>query len=338
MINIYIDESGSFAEANFVGAWNVTAALVLPGSELRKCRELLRRLKVKSGYSSAEEVKLVNLSEDNFIWFLDELGKTASSVFCVATDAGVQSSDGIANHRDAQAGKVEEHKDKMLHVDGERALSKLADQIRGLPPQLHLQLVCQVELIWELVEGSILYYVQRVPRQLNRFRWRIDEKAGGTTNFEKTFRTVIPAILQSKSLVKPGVHVIEFDYSAMKDFFYTKENAPTYLKEHYGIEIRGEGGLNLNKLVWDDFEFVDSKREEGVQIIDLIASGIRRCLRGDFEDSLRVAGSIGRLFVETKDSEFPIRFIRITGDDQQVNKIAAEAAEKFRFYQKQLMA
>ena len=36
MISIFIDESGSFVPADFFGAWNITAAAVIPNSDLVK--------------------------------------------------------------------------------------------------------------------------------------------------------------------------------------------------------------------------------------------------------------------------------------------------------------
>ncbi len=269
--------------------------------------------------------------------FLTELGKTRCTLYSVATDAGAQTDSEIEYHRNGQAEKIEEHKDKMLHTEGKVAIVKLANQIRALSPQLHLQLICQIELIADVVNKSILYYVQRIPSQLNGFRWRIDEKASGISNFEKTFRTVIPPLLQSKSLENPGVHVVDFDYSAMKDFFYTKESAPTYLKKSYGIESNAEGALNAGKLVWDDFEFVDSKQEIGVQIVDLLVSGLRRILRGGFSQRAAISTTLGSLMVQTIDSVYPIHFITVSQSESFTGDHANEASELFKLSQKQML-
>lgn len=337
MLNIYIDESGSFVPAETRDSWSLSAAFVIPTPEIRKCKEALRKLKVKSGAAHNAEIKLKNVSEKNYLQFLIELSKTQCTLYAVATDAGQQSAIEIEYHRNGQAGKIEEHKDKMLHPEGAEAIENLANQVRALSPQLHLQLICQIELIADVVSKSILYHVQRTPSQLNGFRWRIDEKTSGLSNFEKTFRALVPPLLQSKSLEKPDIHVVDFDYSAMKDFFYTKENAPTYLKEFYGIDTNAEGGLNLNKLVWDDFEFVDSKQEIGVQIVDLLVSGLRRTLRGGFSDSTAISKALGRLMVQTIDHGYPIHFIALSQAESGVGDSANEASQLFKSTQKEML-
>jgi len=315
----------------------VSAALVIPTPDIRRCKEALRKLKVKSGSKYSDEIKLKNSSEKDYLQFLNELSKTACTLYSVATDAGAQTASEIEFHRNHQANKIEEHKGKILLPEGVSAIENLADQVRDISAQLYLQLICQIELIYDVVSKSILYHVQRTPSQLNGFRWRIDEKASGKSNFERTLRTIIPPLLQSKSLEKPNIHVADFDYSAMKNFIYTKESAPTYLNEYYDIKMDTEGGLNLGKLVWGDFEFVDSKKEIGVQIVDLLVSGIRRALTGNFSDNAAISKALGSLMVQTIDYGHPIRFITLS----QVESIPIDSADKasniFKLSQKNMM-
>ena len=211
VIHFFIDESGSFVPADFVGAWNVTAAFVVPNPELRKCAEILRRLRARSGVPVNEECKLGRVHEINYLRFLQDLSKTRCTFYCVATDSGLQTARELEVHRDRQAENIVEHEDKMLYPEGARALRELSARIKALSPQLHLQLVSQVELLGDVLEQSILFYVQRVPKQLNGFRWRIDEKGFGTNNFEEALGTIVPPVLQSRSLKKPGIHVVDFD-------------------------------------------------------------------------------------------------------------------------------
>lgn len=337
MLNIYIDESGSFVPAENQGSWNLTSALVIPAPDKHKCREALKKLKINNGFKHDDEIKLKNVSEESYLKFLNELIKTGCTLYAVATDAGAQAVQDIEKHRERQADKIEEHKDKMFYSEGAENLENLANQVRQLSPQLYLQLICQTVLMSDVVRKSILFYVQRVPNQLNSFSWRIDEKTGGVSNFEKTFRLLVPPLLQSESLKKPDIHVTDFNYGAMRDFFYTQDTKPKYLEETYGIKTGSEGGLNISKLVWDDFEFVDSKTEEGVQIIDLIVSGLRRTLRGGFSNGQTISEALGRLMVETIDNGFPIHFITTSqaevSQDTNVNK----ASIAFKTHQKSML-
>lgn len=337
MLRIYIDESGSFVTTDARDSWSLSAALVVPSPDERKCNEALRQLKVKSGAVHNEEIKLKNVTENDYLQFLIELNKTRCTFYSVATDAGSQKNNEIEDHRNRQADKMEANKDKMLYPEGKAAIENLARQIRMLSPQLYLQLICQIELIADVISKSILFYVQRVPSQLNGFSWRIDQKASGISNFEKTFRTLIPPLLQSKSLEKPDIHVVDFDYSAMKDFFYTKESAPTYLKDVYGIEPNSDSALNLGKLVWGDFEFVDSKKVNGVQISDLLASGLRRVLKGGFNDNSAISLALGSLMIQTIDYSYPNRFVTISQSNVFAGDNANNASELFKLSQKKML-
>lgn len=340
MLKIYIDESGSFVPAEDQGSWSVTAALTMAAPDERRCKKAITKLKVKSGAKHSEEIKLKDVSEKYYLEFLAELRKTECSLFAVAIDVAAQTAEQVEVHREGQALKIEESIDKMIHPEGADSVRKLAAQVRSLSPQLHLQLVCQIELMADIVQKSILYYVQRSPRHLNGFRWRIDEKSGAHANFEKTFRTLVPPLLQSKSLEKPHAHVTDFDYLAMNDFVYAEGTEPTYLEEHYDIDAETTGSLNIGKIVWDDFEFVDSKKEIGVQVVDLLASGLRRVLKGGFTEANEnaVSAALGSLMIQSEGGEYPMSLIMLTEGDSNPGQIAAKASEIFRSSQKQLLA
>lgn len=334
MLNIYIDESGSFAHAKHHNSWNLTSAFVVPTINKRDCSQALKQLKIDNGFKHSDEIKLKDVSESSYLNFLNALSKTSCTLYSVATDAGTQSVEDIEAQRDKQANKIEEHKDKMQYPKMAKILEDQANQIRKLSPQLYLQLLCQTALMSDVVRKSILFYVQRLPKQLNAFRWRIDEKTAGKSDFEQSFRALAPPFLQSESLRKPDIHITDFDYSAMEQFLYTKDTKPTYLKEQYGIETSPDGGLDIRKLIWDDFKFVDSQNEEGVQIIDLIVSGLRRTLRGGFENDKAISEALGGLMVENIDNSFPMHFISTSQETCSVSSNAGKASIVFKKNQK----
>jgi hypothetical protein len=336
MLKIYIDESGSFVSAEEEGSWNITAALVMTSPDERKCKEALRRLKVKCGSEYDAEIKLKHVSEQLYLEFLADLGETGCTLFAVAADAAVQSDEEIKENREGQALKIEENIDKMIHPVGADSVRQLAARVRALSPQLYIQLVCQIELMADVVEKSILYYVQRNPSQLNGFRWRIDEKTGAQSNFEETFRIIVPPLLQTKSVENPHYHVTDFDYSAMSEFVYAEGSAPAYLEEHYDIDTSNTDSLNIGKIVWDDFTFVDSKLEIGVQVVDLLASGLRRVLRGGFSEPDVVSKALGKLMVESVENSFPLKLIRLSGEDSIPDETAVKASEIFKASQKSM--
>ena len=138
------------------------------------------------------------------------------------------------------------------------------------------------------IRCGTLYFVQRFPKDLGRYRWRIDQKNSTKTEYETAFEMLTPAWLQSFSLEKPFQFLEGADYSAFRRFSYPEGSAPTYLKTVYGSDVRG-ASTNIGQLVREDLKFVDSQRDHGVQIADFLASGLRRCLRGGFKDNQQAA-------------------------------------------------
>jgi hypothetical protein len=113
------------------------------------------------------------------------------------------------------------------------------------------------------------------------------------TAYEDAFRTILPAILQTKSLGDPMIALKGADYRHFSRFEYPRGEEPNYLKDAYGIE--SNGGPNVGKMIGDDFKLVDSASTPGVQVADLITSGLRRLLRGGFKAESRVAVHLANL-------------------------------------------
>jgi hypothetical protein len=195
----------------------------------------------------------------------------------------------------------------MIYEEGKRAVGLLADQLEALSPQLYVQLHCQVNMIFDIIGRALIYFVQRDPITLRRFKWRIDQKNTSKTDFEDAFEKVAPALLQSRSIDEPLIMLEGADYSALASCEYGEGEAPTYLSEATGIEIKR--GLNIGKLLRENREFEDSTRSEGIQIADLLASGIRRCLRNGFDDNQIAAQLLGRLMIQGQKPRPPLQVI-----------------------------
>jgi hypothetical protein len=116
------------------------------------------------------------------------------------------------------------------------------------------------------------------------------------------------------------MHVTEFDYSRMRKYEYTAADAPTYLRDTYGLDVGGEGCWNIGKLMRDNFEFMDSQKSIGLQAVDLLASGIRRCLRKGFGDNEAAAFFPGRLMIQAPRREPPIRLMGFSLEDKELDE------------------
>jgi len=327
-MNIFIDESGTFVNAKKPNSWNSIAAYTSPESDRRHIRKILGDLKRSTGALANTEVKLRDVEEAQYFKFLEQLGKHNGVLFSVATDAGLNQEAGIAAHQRIQAAKIIEHKDKMLHQSAKDGLQTLSQQVAELAPQLYIQLQCQIQLIDNVIRYGTLYFVQRMPKHLGYFRWRIDQKNSERTVYESAFLTVLPAFLQSRSLRDPFIMLKDADYSAFSRFDYTKENRPTYLQNIYGLDVNeSELATNIGMLVREKLEFVDSKQNQGVQIADLLVSGIRRCLRQGFEDNKTAAHLLGRLMVNRERRYQPIQFLGFTDEEIKVSDEVARLSK-----------
>lgn len=285
---IFVDESGTFTSSEQGDAWCVVAAYVSPESNRRALKNLIGQLRREC--SNGAETKLRDVPEQRYLRFLNDLRRLNGLAFAVAADVSLHDKSAVANHRDMQAEKVVEHRDKMRYESGRRSLTELSEAIRSLPVQLYTQLVCQVELFHKVLTRAPLYYAQRQPPTLGYLRWRIDQKNTTPTPYEDAFRKILPTLLQTKSLSDPMIMLEGVDYSHFGRFDFAPGDEPDYLKE-YGIDSKG--GANVGKMVGEDFQLVDSNLVPGVQVADLLSSGLRRLLRNGFQASDSAAKLLG---------------------------------------------
>jgi hypothetical protein len=288
-VYIFVDESGTFTSTKLSDAWCVVAAYVSPESNRAALTKLITRLRFEC--SNGSETKLRDMSERRYLRFLDDLRQLKGLAFAVAVDMSLNNGAAVALHRDTQAEKVVEHREKMIHESGKRAVTRLSELIQALPIQLYIQLVCQLELFHKVLTRAPLYYAQRHPAALAHLRWRVDRKNTVPTAYEEAFRTVLPAILQTMSLSDPMIMLEGADYSHFKRFDFPPGGEPDHLRTVYGIDSRG--GADVGKMIREDFQFVDSNLVPGVQVADLLSAGLRRLLRGQFNAPAIVATLLG---------------------------------------------
>ena len=289
---IYIDESGSFVSAPRMGSWNVVAAVAVAEASRRAVEEAVRALKGGTGTHLLAELKINEISEARYLNFLATLAKTHTLLFATATDAGANQVDKVINHQASQVAKILENLPVMKYEGGRQGVQMLADQVGGIPPQLYVQLACQVDLLHAVVTRAINYFSQRVPATLSAFRWRIDQKnTTAKTTYERAFENIAPALLQTRSVREPSARVHGFDYRHFAAYEIAEGEMPTYLEQDYGLKI--SHAMNIQKIIRGDLKFEDSKNSIGIQVADLLSSGLRKCLRGQFSANESVARALG---------------------------------------------
>lgn len=328
-MDISIDESGSFTlSAKDAEAWCVVAAYMSPETEKRKYTKLLDQLKRKQGKSKLEELKLHEISEESYFCFLEGLGSLKGVLFAVATDSHFNSKDFVAKHQFHQAEAIGRNIDKMKYEGGREGTRILKSQLESLPHQLYVQLTCQIQLMLSVINRGICYFVQRNPNSLSSFRWRIDQKEPSRkTDFEDAFEKFSPALLQTFSIDDPSPALDWCDYRPMREFMLDKGELPGYLINEFP-ELKGEQGLNIQKIIRGDIAFVDSKSTINVQVIDLLASGLRRVLKSGFTNNERAAQLLGRIMVQEEQNKPPLKLVSFgSSDDKRLGDSSSKAVK-----------
>ncbi len=317
-MKIFVDESGNFLATRKPNAWSTVVAYVSPEIDRRPLDHLMSQLRAEC--SNGAEAKLRDIAEDRFAKFLVELSLLRGIAFAVAVDASLYTEESLRLHQTRQADKVIEHIEKMRYAEARQGLMDLSAAIRSLPLQLYAQLVCQVELFHKVISRSVTYYAQRLPQTLASFRWRVDQKDTIPTAYEIAFRKILPAVLQSKSLTDPMLMFTKSaNYTFFKRFEYEPGDVPTHLKDNYGIDL-DDANVNVGKIVSENFLLVDSAKESGVQVADLLASGIRRVMRGNFDNPKQIAELIGGTMLQEMYLQPPVKLIAFGSEvDEQVS-------------------
>lgn len=290
----------------------MVAAVTAPETARRDIASILGRLRASHG-AHKDEVKLPQLGEKGFVHLLDELAKVDLALFATATDSGLNAPDLVAAHRSAQAASVRINVSRMKYEGGRRGVQLLADQIDSLPNQLYVQLVCQVGLLDDVVRRAINFWVQRRPATLREFRWRIDQKNTTKTTFEAAFEKIAPALLQTRSIEDPAIRVRGFDYRHFSAYEFADGEFPEYLQADHGLPQME--GFNLQKLFRGNLTFADSKALDGLQIADLLASGLRRAMKLAFDDPQGVAERLGRLTVQNVRGKQSISLVSLGAEE-----------------------
>jgi hypothetical protein len=298
----------------------------------------LNDFKIENGFSISEELKLGKVGDEmSYFRLLIRLERLNCTLYGLATDAHLNAPEAICAHRDGSSLGLVKYIDKVVHQGAREDILSFSERVRNLSDQLYIQFICQTKLMHLVVSQAVTYYVQRNPESLASFVWRVDRKnPGKKTKFEEVFESLCPGYLQTMSLVDPLPMVRGFDYSYMARYHYSAGEQPTYLKDTYDIDVDLDDVLDIGKLMGEDIQFVDSKGDIGIQIADLLASGLRRCLRREFKDNLRAATFLGRLMINRGRGKQPMLLVSL-GHEKALDKATATLVKRTRHQQRPMI-
>ena len=308
-MEILIDESGSFMpESNIENSWSVAAAYVCPETEKRKYQTALNNLK-KNNASGCHEIKLVNITEKNYISFLEELSALKGSLFCTVTDSYYNKKDFIIAHKKTHVQTITDGIEQMRYPEGKLSQKLMAEEMESVSIPLYIQLMCQIRLVHTIISQSLNYYAQRHPQTLQRFKWRLDQKQPShKTKYELIFEKFSPALLQMYSLENPIGLVDGFNYKYLSPYIYQEGEIPEYLIEKKPSLIHRRA-INIQKVMRKDISYEDSMKNDGLQVVDLLASGMRKLLKMRFEDNKKIASLLASLMIQKEYNKPPMDII-----------------------------
>lgn len=317
-MRIFIDESGSFAYADDHNAWSTVGAFVILDEVMGSAESALQQFKVENGFAPTDELKLGKVGDEmSYFRLLNRLAQLNCTLYGLATNAHLNTPETALAHKTQSAQGLVKHIDKMVHQSMKESILSVSEQVLRLSDQLYIQFTCQIQLMHYVVSQAVTYYVQVNPESLGSFVWRVDQKEPSRkTEFEDVFENLSPGYLQTLSMDDPLPRIEGFDYSYMAKYDCAE---PTYLKEQYGVDVDLSDVLDIGKLIRDDIQFVDSKSDFGVQLADLLASGLRRCLKKEFNDNLRAAAFLGRLMVNRGRGQQPLLLLSL-GEEEALDK------------------
>lgn len=284
-MHIYIDESGQFRPLDGVKPRAAAvAAVVIPSAQRVAFGKAFRRLK-RQRRSGSSELKGSSVSEGVAAEFLDILRQHDVIAEAVVLNVGHHDSASVTQFKLAQADALQDE----LELAGgptPAPLLEIRRTLKDLPNQLFLQAFSLLHLIPRVLETATLYHVQRRPHELGRFLWRIDAKDHAVTRMEGLWRDLLGPFVQTLNTDAPLAMLPGCDYS-----YFDRFNSRGIVSD------RRESPVSTDlSLVLEDFRFVPSTTDLGVQAADIVSSLITRALNG----SLRIEGwaDLGRLFIK----------------------------------------
>ncbi|CAG9217833.1 hypothetical protein PSP6_390091 [Paraburkholderia tropica] len=270
-MHVYIDESGTFTFApaerrpwSTIGAYAVDEAKL---GDIAQAYELLERnVSAPDAEEAIDELKSTLIDPDNPEYYI-EFVRNLADIGGVFVPSVVYT--------------PIEAKGKYLKIaECERSLPQ-GDV--GIANEKRLQLYLQANALCEATNaalwGAVGYFSRHSPATLREFHWFVDEKA-------KVDDFV--GLYLDRSLSGEGRHYR----------YVLQPSKEMNVKDFYDAHGQGgTGGFSPSKVV-AHYEFLNSKSMVGLKVVDLLTGGLRRSLKGHWNDSERVGEALATLMIQ----------------------------------------
>jgi len=275
-MHIFIDESGTFTGVTNQHNISAVGALIIPDIQLAKVERKYRALRSDLPQERGE-AKGRLLSEHQVASVVSMLARYQVLFEITAIDMGLHGAADIDEHKRQQAEGLTINVTDAFHPNARAGIFALRRRLEEMTQQLYVQSIVTFDVIETVIRHAVLYYCQRIPRELAAFHWVIDGKdKARITDWESWWSVVVMPMLQTGSLREPMAAIAEGDYSHFDRF---RMAIPDYLAPHVPNR-EAEFGTDLRKLMTEHFRF-SSDAEPGLEMVDILANAVRRAMVGN---------------------------------------------------------
>lgn len=333
-MHIFIDESGIFSNPeNKTNVPSCLAALVIPSTLKKSVFKEFERIKFSWGFRG-EEVKGSQLDEIQVATVVKMLKKYDVVLEITTIDMEHHTEQEITEFKKLQVAKIIENITPKHHPNVIKQAHEIRTAFEAMANPLFVQALIMLFLIPRTLYHGILYYAQRIPKELQWFYWVIDAKQQSITKFEKAWSTVIYPIMSTQSLNEPIAFVEGGDYSYFDKFNKYEQHQEELVKD-FGLDPNEIQNINLWKILGEHLKFQDSKTNLGLQIVDILVTSTRRALKGTLSQS--GWEDIGGLMIKQLLNEKPhtlqsIKLNTLLNQEEKSVVIKSQAYKVFEVY------
>jgi hypothetical protein len=332
-MNIYIDESGWFSthsdSASIDKAWCTVGAVVVPHQSEKKVKSALIDLKKSLNLKPDEEIERRPDPESAcFVEFIDKLKGANCIVHAMTTNRSVLNDEKTRQHKRDQI----KARERYVALTGDtfssedvllmrKELEEISSLIEQSSAQEYNQIILQSALISFMLDKTITHYGRTDPRELSRFTWiydrKTDKKKKGIATFESLFSKMMPPSVQVNFISEPrglpdignGYDYFFKNYGSKSKFSGMSSEELSERKRLYGADYAAISNsmvpFDFQKLLNNNSGFYDSDKTPGLQVADLVVSGINRLLRGNVDNNAKVAETLGGLLINSPRLDLP---------------------------------
>lgn len=308
-MQIFVDESGIFTvPPQKRSSISCVSALIIPDESYSKVCDDFKALKTKWGFSLTK-VKGRALDEPQIFEVISMLCNYDLLFETTAIDMGFQTNEGITRHKMRQAEKMTENLTPRHTPSFVASLKEAHTKLKKMTNQLYAQAVVSFNLICNVHQNAVLYYVQRKPQELGHFRWVIDAKDKKLTPYEDLWAKLLLPMLQAHFLREPLAMLKGADYSSFEQFCHVADAPPEHLRKAVG-DARPFEYIDINGMM-KDISFLTSDQDLGLQLVDILCNATQRAMNG----KLKSSGwkNIGFLTVQAQKGSQEVRLVGLTG-------------------------